>query len=36
VGCEIPNEPEVRSLSETVDPERLAALIEEGEEASKK
>jgi uncharacterized membrane protein len=32
VGCEIPNAREVRTLSETVDPQRVAALIEEGEQ----
>jgi uncharacterized membrane protein len=32
VGCEIPNAREVRTLSETVDPQRVVALMEEGED----
>jgi uncharacterized membrane protein len=32
VGCEIPNDPEVKSLSEVVHPERVAAQIEQHEE----
>ena len=33
VGCEIPHEPEIASLSEETDPERVAAQIEQREDA---
>jgi len=32
VGCEIPNEPEIASLTEEISPERLAAQIEQRED----
>jgi len=33
LGCDIPNDPEVKTLSESIDPQRVAAIIEQGEES---